>query len=130
MKEELMKHGAFGWFELMTTDMAAAEKFYSELFGWKTEDSGMEGMKYTVIKVNDEPVAGIMAIPAEAAGMPPSWGIYVTVDDVDATAARVKELGGKILRPPMDIPTVGRFCVLSDPQGAVICAIEYLPQAG
>ena len=60
------------------------------------------------------------------AGMPPMWGIYITVDDVDKTAKQVEELGGKILRPPMDIPEVGRFCVLSDPQGAVIQAMTYV----
>ncbi len=53
------------------------------------------------------------------------WGIYVTVSDVDATAKKVGELGGKILFPPTDIPNVGRFCVIQDPQGAVISAITY-----
>jgi predicted enzyme related to lactoylglutathione lyase len=54
-----------------------------------------------------------------------AWGVYVTVDDVDATAAKAEELGGKILVPPTDIPNVGRFCVLQDPQGSVISAITY-----
>jgi predicted enzyme related to lactoylglutathione lyase len=57
--------------------------------------------------------------------MPPAWGVYVTVDDVDETAKKTEALGGKILRRPEDIPDVGRFCVLSDPQGAVICAITF-----
>jgi predicted enzyme related to lactoylglutathione lyase len=64
-------------------------------------------------------------MPPEIAGMPPMWGIYVTVDNVDLTAKKVEELGGKIIRPPWDIPNVGRLCVLSDPQGAVISAITY-----
>jgi hypothetical protein len=67
-----------------------------------------------------------MAMPPEIEGMPPMWSIYVTVDNVDSTAKQVEELGGKILRPPSDIPNVGRFCVLSDPQGAVINAITYV----
>jgi hypothetical protein len=58
-------------------------------------------------------------------GMPPVWGTYVTVDDVDQTAKTAEKLGGKILMPPTDIPTVGRFCVIQDPQGAVISAITY-----
>ena len=125
MKPELMKHGAFSWFELMTTDVEAAKKFYTALFGWETEEYPMEGMNYTILKVNGEGVAGIMAMPPECKGMPPSWDIYITVEDVDATAKQVEELGGKILRPPADIPNVGRFCVLSDPQGATICAMKY-----
>ena len=54
--------------------------------------------------------------------LPPAWGVYVTVD---ATARQVETLGGKLLRPPEDIPDIGRFCVLQDPQGATLCAIIY-----
>lgn len=126
MKENCLKHGAFGWVELMTTDQKAANEFYTTLFGWETEEYPMEGIKYTVLKVDGEPVGGIMSTPHESPGMPPCWSVYVTVDDVDATAARVKELGGTVLRPPMDIPEIGRFCVLQDPQGATICAITYI----
>ena len=125
MKDDNLKHGAFGWTELMTTDHGAAETFYSALFGWDLEAYPMADMQYTVVKVDDEPVGGIMSIPPEASGMPPTWSVYVTVDDVDLTAAQVETLGGKILRPPMDIAEVGRFCVLRDPQGATICAITY-----
>jgi predicted enzyme related to lactoylglutathione lyase len=125
MKEDALKHGAFGWFELMTTDTGEAGKFYADLFGWETMEYPMPGMNYTVLKVNGDDVAGIMPMPPECEGMPPAWSIYITVEDVDATAAKVGELGGKILKPPTDIPDVGRFCVLSDPRGAVICAITY-----
>ena len=125
MKEEATKHGAFGWVELTTTDSKAAEAFYTKLFGWETVDYPMEGMDYAVLKVNGDETGGIMAIPPQAQGMPPMWSIYVTVDDVDATAKQVAELGGKIVRPPIDIPNVGRFCVLQDPQGATISAITY-----
>ena len=126
MKEDSMKHGAFGWNELMTTDVEAAKEFYTTLFGWETEKAPMEGMQYTILKVGGEPVGGIMNMPPECKAMSPCWGVYVTVDDVDTTAGQVEDLGGKILRPPADIPQVGRFCVLQDPQGAVICAITYL----
>jgi predicted enzyme related to lactoylglutathione lyase len=125
MKDEAMKHGAFGWRELKTTDPRAAAAFYTTLFGWETVDYPMEGMTYTVLKVNGDETGGIMGIPPKSQGMPPMWSIYVTVDDVDATAKQVEELGGKILQPPIDIPMVGRFCVLQDPQGAAICAITY-----
>lgn len=127
MAGEMMKHGAFGWFELMTTDVEGAKEFYSGLFGWEYEEMPMEdGSSYTIVNVDGKPAAGIMAQPGECRGMPPSWDIYITVDDVDRTVEQVAELGGKILRPAFDIPEVGRFCVLQDPHGAVIMAMTYL----
>ena len=125
MKDPFKQHGAFSWSELMTTDVEGAKKFYSDLFGWETENMNMGDMNYTVVKVGEESLGGIMATPPQAEGTPPNWGVYVTVDDVDATAKKAEELGGKILVAPTDIPTVGRFCVLQDPQGAVISAITY-----
>ena len=125
MGDRFKQHGAFSWFELMTTDTNGAKKFYTSLFGWETEDMNMGDMNYTVWNVAKEGVGGLMSLPPQAEGQPPSWGVYVTVDDVDATAAKAEELGGKVLVPPTDIPTVGRFCVLQDPQGAVISAITY-----
>ena len=130
MKEESLKHGAFSWNELMTTDVKSARDFYVKLFGWETEEYPMEGVDYTVIKISGDDTGGIMSMPPEVQGMPPMWSIYVTVSDVDATAKQVVELGGTILRPPSDIPNVGRFCVLSDPQGAVISAITYVAMSG
>jgi predicted enzyme related to lactoylglutathione lyase len=123
MNETPTKHGALGWNELMTTDVAAAQPFYGALFGWETEDYPVEGMNYVMIKVGGAAVGGRMALPPECAGAPPAWGVYVTVADVDATARQVETLGGKILRPPADIPDGGRFCVRQDPQGATPCAI-------
>ena len=125
MKDPFKQHGAFSWSELMTTDVEGAKKFYSDLFGWETEDMTMGDMNYTVVKVGEESLGGFMATPPQAEGAPPNWGVYVTVDDVDATAKKAEELGGKVLVPPTDIPTVGRFSVLQDPQGAVISAITY-----
>jgi uncharacterized protein len=119
----IKQHGAFCWSELMTTDVPGALEFYKKLFGWTTEEMHMEGMTYTVVKVGGTEQGGIMATPPEAQGMPPMWGVYVTVDNVDDTAKMAEKLGGKILVPPTDIPDVGRFCVIQDPQGAVISAI-------
>jgi predicted enzyme related to lactoylglutathione lyase len=125
MKDPFKEHGAFSWFELMTTDTEGAKEFYSKLFGWETEEMPMEDMNYTVLKVGDDAVGGIMPIPPHAEGTPPNWGGYVTVDDVDATARKAEELGARTLVPLTDIPNVGRFFVLQDPQGAVISAITY-----
>jgi hypothetical protein len=124
--EDQFKHGQFNWCELLTTDIDAAKKFYTKLFGWKTENMSMPGMTYTVVKAAGEGIGGIMGIPEKAKGMPPMWMTYVTVDDVDKIAKNVEKLGGKLHMPPTDIPTVGRFCVIQDPQGAFINAITYL----
>jgi hypothetical protein len=118
-------HGAFSWSELMTTDPAAAVSFYGRLFGWTAEDMDMGTGPYHVLKIGETSIGGVMGMPPGAAPMPPMWGCYVTVDDIDATAARCVELGGKIVMPPTDVPTVGRMAVLQDPQGAVISAITY-----
>src|ERR1700674_4640633 len=91
---------SFVWYELMTSDTAAAKAFYSKVVGWKTQDMPMPGMTYTLLNVGDTQVGGLMALPKEAcdAGMKPCWVGYVGVDDVDSAAAKVKRLGGKILR--------------------------------
>jgi len=124
------RHGAFSWCELMTNDAEAAKNFYGTLFNWTMEraPTSLNGVDYTIVKCAGRPVGGIMAIPPSASGMPPYWASYVTVDDVDATAERAVEMGGKVCVPPQDIPEVGRFCVLQDPQGAVINVIAYLPK--
>ncbi|MBT8341737.1 MAG: VOC family protein [Desulfatitalea sp.] len=125
MDEKLKQHGAISWSELLTVDVAAAKSFYETLFGWNYEDTPTDCMTYTIVKANGEEVAGIMSIPPEAGPMPPAWGMYVTVDDVDDASQKAVDLGGKILMPPKDIPEVGRFCVISDPQGALLSIISY-----
>lgn len=123
------QHGAFSWCELMTTNTDEAKTFYTQLFGWEMQDQPMPGMIYTVLKSEGKEVGGgLMPIPDEAAGCPSAWGIYVTVDDVDATAKTTTELGGTVMRPPTDIPNVGRFAIIQDPQGAVLSIISYFPK--
>jgi uncharacterized protein len=123
-------HGAFSWNELMTSDPDAALRFYGTLFGWTTEPMAMPQGTYHVVKVDGTAIAGVMAMPKEAGAMPPCWGGYVTVDDVDATARKAVELGGRVVHGPVDIPGVGRFAVLVDPQGAVINVIAYAMKEG
>jgi len=118
-------HGAFSWSELMTPDPKAATAFYGELFGWTVSTEKMPDGDYHLLKVGETSVGGMMGMPPGKGPMPPMWGSYVTVDDVDATARRCTELGGKVLVPPTDIPSVGRFAMLQDPQGATISAITY-----
>jgi uncharacterized protein len=110
--------GRFVWHELMTTDPQAAGAFYSKVLPWKTQPSGMPD--YTLWVAGKTQTGGLMAQPESArqSGAPPSWLIYIGTPDVDATAAAAERLGGKVLKAPADIPTVGRYAVLSDPQGA------------
>lgn len=129
MKTEAMKtEGVFSWNELMTSDVQGAKAFYGELLGWVLDDVTPGGMEYTIAKVAGVERAGIMELPPEAKahGMPPTWGSYITVDDVDAMVLRVVKLGGKICVPPQDIPSVGRFSVIADPQGATVSLITYI----
>jgi predicted enzyme related to lactoylglutathione lyase len=112
------------WYELITTDQDAAEAFYADVAGWSLADSGMPGMRYTIISAGEHRIGGIMAMEN---GPPPIWMGYVGVDDVDAFAARVKELGGAVHKAPEDIPGVGRFSVVTDPQGAVFVLFKGTP---
>jgi len=125
MNEAFQKHGAVSWTELITSDAEAAKKFYGALFGWTFTLFPNPEMQYNVINVGGQQIGGIMKTPAKAGNMPPAWTSYVTVENVDQTAKNAKELGAKLLVPPTDIPTVGRFCVIQDPQGASIAAITY-----
>ena len=118
-------HGAFSWSELMTSDPAAAAKFYGELFGWQVKEMGAEMGGYRVANIGETSVGGLMAIPEQAQGLAPRWGVYVTVDDVDRTLAQALKLGAKVCMEPMDVPGVGRMAGFNDPQGAMISIITY-----
>jgi predicted enzyme related to lactoylglutathione lyase len=116
--------GRFVWYDLLTTDPDQAVNFYTKVVDWGTTQwgDGAEGMPpYTMWTANNAPLGGVMPLPEEAKkmGAPPHWLPYIGTPDTDATAARAQQLGGRLLNGPMDIPTVGRFAVLQDPQGAV-----------
>ncbi|TKB48831.1 VOC family protein [Ferrimonas sediminicola] len=123
MSSPFETHGAHSWQELSTSDPAAAMVFYGPLFGWTFTEKQMEMASYHIIENGGVGVGGIMQAPEP--GMPAVWTGYVTVTDVDAVAAKAVELGGELLYGPQDIPEVGRFCWIRDPQGAVIAAISY-----
>jgi uncharacterized protein len=126
MEDRFKRQGMFSWQELMTDDVEGSKKFYTELLGWSLKEFPMEGGEtYWVVKAGEEEVGGIMKTPPEAKGVPAYWGVYITVDDVDASAKKAVELGAKTLVAPMDIPGVGRFATLQDPQGAVFAIITY-----
>jgi len=109
------------WHEHLTKDPKAAIAFYTDVVGWKTQPFG-EGGEYIMWVGSQGPLGGVMTLPDEAAkmGAPPHWMAHVQVESVDATCAQAKKLGGKVYKDPTDIPTVGRFAVIADPQGAAI----------
>ncbi len=123
-------HGNFFWYDLMTTDTAAAKKFYRAVVGWGTQDSGTPGMDYTLFTVGGAGLLGLMPEPKEMrdAGAPPAWLGYIQVDDVDAAVARVEKLGGKKMRDPVTVPDIIRFCPVADPQGAGFLVAKPMPR--
>ncbi|MBI5086047.1 MAG: VOC family protein [Acidobacteria bacterium] len=116
-----MQQSRFVWYELMTNDTAAAKEFYGKVVGWTMQDLPGPAMTYTMLNAGGVDVGGLMAFPPGVCGpdAKPAWLGYVGVDDVDAAAAQLEKLGGKVHRTPCDIPNVGRFAVVADPQGAV-----------
>lgn len=118
----------FCWNELMTTDAAAARDFYTKLFGWTTEEKPMGEFTYTILKSGDTQVGGLMQMEGDCfKGIPSHWMSYVSVEDVDASARKAKDLGATICVEPTDIPEVGRFAVVTDPTGAAIALFSCCP---
>lgn len=128
-------HGKFIWCELITSDTSAAGRFYASVVGWNVRELAMPDMpSYFLFEMgegdNCPGIGGMMHFPPELEGkMPPNWTGYVAVDDVDETASDFVSLGGRIQRDPEDIPGVGRFAVVADPHGAVLCIMTPIPPA-
>jgi uncharacterized protein len=118
----MTEHGHFHWNELMTRDVARAQKFYADTLGWTYDSMPMpEGDTYVVASVDGEPVAGIFDISgAEYQGVPENWMCYIAVDDVDARVKKATQAGAKLMKPAFDVPGVGRIAILTEPGGAGI----------
>jgi uncharacterized protein len=118
----------FVWYELMTTDLDAATAFYKTVVGWNSEPFDSPQMRYLIVKAGDTAVAGLMTIPDHAAkmGARPAWTGYIYAENVDAATQGVMKAGGAVHRGPADIPEIGRFSVVADPQGATF--ILFKPQ--
>lgn len=114
-------HGAVGWNELIWAEPAAAIAFYEAVVGWKVRNSSLPGMEYWVFGTGevDSNEAGLARPSADAST--PAWLVYFTSTDVDASCAKVLELGGAVLAEPFDVPRIGRLAVASSPDGAVFC---------
>ena len=117
--------GTLCWNELTTRDADAAKSFYAHVFGWTWQRMDPEGPEYWLIQVGDRPSGGLMPMIGDEwpADLPSHWMTYFAVDDTDASAARVTELGGSVSVPPTDIPP-GRFAVVNDPHGAVFSILK------
>jgi predicted enzyme related to lactoylglutathione lyase len=121
----------FVWYELMTIDMKAAMTFYAKVVGWNAWDASMPGRPYILFSEGPAPVAGLMHLAEDARerGVKPGWIGYVGVDDVDATADRIEQLGGAVHVPPMDIAATSRFAVVADPQTTRFALFKWLNPA-
>jgi uncharacterized protein len=116
--------GSLCWNELATTDSQKAREFYSRLFGWTSETNQFGPMEYTMFQNGDRAAAGMYKITPEMGPIPPHWMVYFAVDDCDATVQKASELGASVMKPADDIPEVGRFAVLTDPQGSAFAVIK------
>lgn len=119
--------GSLCWNELATSDMARAVEFYAALFGWTPVPFEDSPQPYTMMMNGEAPAGGIYTMSAEMQGMPPHWAPYFAVEDTDASVLRSEELGGATVMPPDDIPGIGRFAMLRDPQGATFYVIRLVP---
>lgn len=109
------KPGTVCWNELHTSDLDAAIKYYGGLFGW-TGKFGEGPMKYWHWQHGGKEMAGMM--PLQMPNVPPNWLVYFAESDVDGAAAKVKDLGGRVVMPAMEMPKVGKFAIVQDPAGA------------
>lgn len=115
------------WNELASRQPGAVIPFYRDVFGWEANTQDMGGMPYTEWLLGGQSIAGMMPMDSFPPEVPSYWGLYFAVEDVDASAAQVPELGGAVHQPPMDIP-VGRFALVADPQGAMFSIIKLAPR--
>jgi uncharacterized protein len=117
----------FAWYELVTTDIAAARAFYATAVGWGTQDASTPDLAYVLFTAGSASIGGLMDLPQEARSMgaTPRWIGYVGVDDVNATADRIKRLGGAVYVPPTD-SNIGRVSIVADPQTATLALVEGL----
>jgi predicted enzyme related to lactoylglutathione lyase len=114
-------HGRFAWYELLTTDVAVARTFYRKVIGWGALEASTAAFSYTVFTADTAEVGGLMELPPEGIrmGAAPRWVAYVAVDDIDATAQQLEQLGGRIYVPPTD-SNIGRVSIIIDPQTAAL----------
>ena len=119
--------GSLCWSELNTSDSLGAEKFYTGVFGWGVRTNPMGAGTYAEWLSGGKSAAGMMQILPEWGPVPPHWLAYLRVASCEETVAKAVAMGAKSLVPPMDVPKVGRFAIIEDPQGAVFAVIALNP---
>ncbi len=119
MSEPASIPGTIGWNEFICADIDAAATFYGGLFGWTVQDVPLAEGSYKMFCSGETPVAGLMAKPAEAGGMPTMWMSYTIVEDLDASIAKARELGSTIHKDRVDLP-MGSFAIIGDPFGGTL----------
>jgi predicted enzyme related to lactoylglutathione lyase len=107
-------HGKWVWYELRSKDVEKSKAFYGELLGWQIEPQEMNGMKFELIKAGGKDIGIISATEGKAKS---HWVPFVSVPDVDAAVKTIEEQKGKVVTPASDIPDIGRFAIVSDPNG-------------
>lgn len=119
---EFITHGNFAWFELMTKDHNAAIEFYTQVVGWTAIPFSPSQHDYMMWAGSQGPMGGTMSLPCELVerGVPPHWTSNVVVEDLKQAVETVQRLGGRILKDPEEVPGVGSFAVIMDPQGATL----------
>jgi uncharacterized protein len=117
--------GTINWAEVQTRERAVAQPFYEKVFGYETDSMAVPGgaREYVLFKAAGRPVAGLIEIQPDWGDVPSNWAVVFEVADCDATVAKVKELGGSVIREPHTLEGVGRFAVVADPWGAVFQVI-------
>jgi hypothetical protein len=113
------RSAGFAWYELLTTNAAAARTFYASVVGWQAQDASTAAFPYSVFSSGKTEVSGLMELPPDALrmGAEPRWVGYVAVDDIDGTVERLKRLGGSVFVPPTD-SNIGRVSIVTDLQKA------------
>src|SRR4051812_42186030 len=122
--EAMHAPGAMDWFELATDDPEKAGAFYEQVLGWDVQREEFDGTAYTTCRVGDEAVAGILPGESLPEGVPPNWSVYFAVEDCAATIEKAQQAGAELIFGPQDMPSVGQFAGLRDPQGAAFAVIQ------
>ena len=119
-----MSTGEFVWHDLVTADPHAATAFYGEVIGWKTEPFAASAEPYQLWLGSQGPLGGVMKLDERSGDAPPHWLGHVEVDDLDAIVQTARAEGGRVQVPPTPIPSVGRFGIIADPQGATVSVFQ------
>ena len=115
MEKTSYEPGTPSWVDVTAPDIEAGVAFYKALFGWEAADQGEEAGHYTMFTKGGKNVAAISPVMGD---QPPVWTTYISVADVDATVAAVRDNGGMVFMEPMDVMTAGRMAIAADPTGA------------